>query len=252
MCQFFSGIVKKTSGKVLHLRDGIDRPNVGNRESHDEIIKVFKLLYSDDTKKWLRFEVLQNNGDNHNKDIKTWDIKIDSPTTPDWYMRNKTYYDEKIFDALKIAIKNLPRKVKRFDSNEESKLIKTLSTIFGDGGISEEDAVEKDELIAVDPAHVLMCVAKTEEAKRILCRFCGEGTTKKVVFNWTVDKNTLKDCKDGKYHPRALISIEYIQKAIKVIECISDHIALTIKYENPVRIENEHFEFVIAPRVESE
>jgi len=232
MCKFFSGILKK-DGKVLYQE---------NSNSHDSIVKHFKLDEKDDTKKWLRFEILQKDGDNDNHDLRTWRIKIDEPTTPDWYLRNKSFFDKKMRKALK---ENFVEPIMRFPIEQEAKLLKAFDRIFQIENVyTEEKAVKTDNLCAVDPAHVCLVKAKSERAKRFLARFANKGV-RIPGFSYAVSSKK-------KVIPKSLYSLDYFQNVIKIFACINDHFAITIGKDLPATIEDEDFSFLLAPRIECE
>jgi hypothetical protein len=244
MCNFFSGILKK-DGTVLYSI---------NHDSHDTLIQENNLKTSEDSRTWLRFEILPSDGEESNRKKKNWFIKIDEAETPDWYTRNKAMYDEILFKTLKKTFRGKDKmkaeaeknKVVRFDFNTESKLMKTLGKLFGEHeGISEEMAMEREDMIVVDPAHVCMARAKTEQARRILTRFADpEISHKAPTIDWEIN--------DKKYIARSGVSLDYMEKILAVIKCVQDHYFITAKCDSPVRLECDDFEFLVAPRIENE
>jgi len=240
MCNFYTGILKKT-GEVLSSLD---------TNSHDDLVRRFKLKEKDDTNRWLRFEINPKDDDEKNIAKANWILKIDEKTEPAWYLRNKTMYDKKMWNAWKQAVAKRPQPVNRFPIEYESKLLKAFSAIFQQhNGISEDKAVKMENFAIVDPAHVVMCVAKTEEAKRLLSRFFLT-TVNKPNFRYSVSKRTLKP--NEKYIAKSLYSMDYFINILKVLNCTTDHFAITIGRDQPATIEDEHFQFLLAPRIEAE
>lgn len=239
MCEFFSGILTKKE-KILYL-------NASN--SHDEIIKNYKLKEDEDTKTWLRFEITPID-DEHKKtkNKKYWELKIDEKTVPDWYLRNKEHYDSLMYNALWENISSI---IERFDIKHETKILKLFERIFRvENKASEEDIVKIDVPFCVDPAHVVLCKAKTERAKRVISRFIDP----EIKYKMPKIKSSIKkeDIKKSKYTPKSHYSIDYFINILKIISCMDDHFAITILKDHPSFLECEDFEFILAPRIESE
>jgi len=97
MCQFFSGILKK-DGKTLWDK---------NFDNHETLITKHKLTDSEDSKKWLRYEVTPIDNDIFNHDKKNWKIIIDENNISIWYERQKVFFDKKIMDSFKQCCKEL-------------------------------------------------------------------------------------------------------------------------------------------------
>ena len=239
MCNFFSGILKK-DGTILYSKTS---------DNHHAIMDDHKLKDEDDTKKWLRFEIRQEENDKKNKDLKTWEIQIDSPTTPDWYLRNKSKYDEKMFEALK---ERLDKIISRFDIKTETKVLTALDKIFSvatpEFAISEDTAMKSKYVAAADPAHVVMVIAKTEEAKRVLSRFA-TSDVRIPMIKFSINQKDVDEAKGKRYIPIGAYSLDYLQQSLKVLDCTDDNVEITVTYNNPCRLENNHFLFLLAPRI---
>ena len=240
MCEFFSAILQKDE-KVLYIDDC---------NSHDAIVKKYNLKDSDDTKKWLRFEITPiEEKYKKSKEEQFWKLKIDEKTTPDWYLRNKSHYDSLMYNTLWETTGNV---IERFDIEEETKLLKLLEKVFKiSNTVSEEKAVKEDRPYCIDPAHVVLCIAKTERAKRLISRFIIAKTDYKIPkLKRTIKKEDIK--KGNSYSPKSMYSLDYFISIVKLINCVSDHFAITVLNDQPAFIECFDFEFCLAPRIESE
>jgi hypothetical protein len=74
MCQFKSGIVTKKD--VLWLLDS---------ESHEDIIKEFKLNDKTQSPDFVRVEMLPIDGNIFNHDLGNWKLKVDQDFKPEWF-----------------------------------------------------------------------------------------------------------------------------------------------------------------------
>jgi hypothetical protein len=137
---------------------------------------------------------------------------------------------------------------KRFSSTKEQKIITALNKMFdnnGDETISEDEAVEKGVCV-IDCANCLMVGAKTEEAKRILAHYSHFEGEKKEMPSWDFIS------KDNKPSSSKL-SMEYMTKIMNffgVIGC--EAIRISCIHNHPIKIEDDNFAFVLAPRIEGD
>jgi len=160
------------------------------------------------------------------------------------------YIKKEEFDKLQTTLKSLekvkPLKCKRFGTSIEIGILKGLNRIFtgeGEDSISEEEAVEKGALV-IDPANVICCIGKTEESKRVLARFISSERelNKMPELKFEVEKEA-----HGKY------SMEYIQKMTEFFDTIgSDAVKITMGLNCPIKMEDNDFALILAPRLESE
>ena len=125
-----------------------------------------------------------------------------------------------------------------------AEIIKKLSDLFSIAAEtpSEEEFIKKDVCIT-DPANVCGVYGKTEEAKRMLCLFQEEKATCREIPKYEYD------CKEI---AKARFSMEYIKKIMAIIEIDTESVAITIGKDFPIKIENKHFCFILAPRVTEE
>jgi len=136
------------------------------------------------------------------------------------------------------------KQVKRFDIKTEAKLLTKISKILiaEDNPLSEEEAINKEVMAPMDPANVCMIIARTEEAKRVLSRFCTEGIKERIPeMDFTTDKIIT-----SKY------STDYLKRLIDIFQCMSETVKFSMSAEYPLMMENEHFKVMLAPRVEND
>lgn len=138
--------------------------------------------------------------------------------------------------------------MKRFSAELESKLLKKMAKMFteieAEEQMSEQAILELEEVFELDPASVYGIFAKTEEAKRFMVRYKNKHSTA---------KEPQLDFKEKKEAPICKYSIEYLEKFIAFFKCFDkfDPIQISIAYEYPMQMENEHFRITLAPRVDS-
>ena len=137
--------------------------------------------------------------------------------------------------------------VKRFEAGVEAKVLKSLAKLFRDyNNCTEADIFEmKKPVSCVDPYHVCMVTAKTDEAKRVLARF----VNKDNMPNYP----TLADNGEG----NSCYPIDYLTNIIAVINSmttkyVSDPVRFKLGTDTPAIISNPHFEFLLAPRIEED
>ena len=120
MCNFWSAIITK-NGDVLY--DNMT-------DSHEDIVQKYKLddsIIEVDKRDFVRIEILPPDGDVFNKELATWEFKIDELEAPKW-LKNRheksarkmfeKVYHERIFDSVKNAVIKLSRAIIRNSSVE--------------------------------------------------------------------------------------------------------------------------------------
>ena len=109
---------------------------------------------------------------------------------------------------------------------------------------TETDAVEMKNCIAVDPAHVVMCLAKTEKAKRVLSRFVDKNNAPKIPnFDFKLAKGQIA---------KSNYDTDYIGQIYNMLKLNADYLTFTVGHDLPAKMENDEFEFWLAPRIEDE
>ena len=81
MCQFFSGIITDKNKNAIYDLD---------KDSHEDLIE--KAGLKDDTSKpnFVRVELLPQDGNVFNHDLKNWKLKLDQDFKPDWFDLEKS------------------------------------------------------------------------------------------------------------------------------------------------------------------
>lgn len=153
---------------------------------------------------------------------------------------------EKIKEGA-IKVEEPKKKAKRFTPLVASGILRELDNIFSaEGGdtLDEDDAIKKDIAIT-DPANVLMVIGKSEEAKRLLCIFISpESDMRKMP-----DLSFISNDKPAS----SLFSFDYFYKIISVLNVSGcDSIRISVNNDHPIKLENKHFAFILAPRIEDE
>ena len=135
--------------------------------------------------------------------------------------------------------------IERFEAVTEVKLICALDKMFNPtNNTTETDAANMDNCIVVDPSHVILCIAKTEKAKRILSRFVDKNNVPKIPnFDFELEKGQIA---------KSLYSTDFLGQIYNVLKQNGNHLILTMGIDKPIKIENEEFEFWLAPRIEDE
>jgi len=137
------------------------------------------------------------------------------------------------------------KKVKRFDEKKYLKLIKLISNLFQiqTESVNEEWILENDVNV-IDPANVCLVQAKTEEAKSLLVLFKSfESDKKNPELDFKCEANTIQ---------KSRYSQEYMRKILEILNVVDDGVNFTLKADFPILVENKHFKFVLAPRIEQE
>lgn len=141
--------------------------------------------------------------------------------------------------------------VLRFDTTTEAKLLTKLNKILDAETmtITEEEAVKRDELFIMDLANVVMVIAKTEQAKRILSRYLTKDNVDPSYeipkLNYFIENGRKED--NNKLMCR--YSTEYLKKIIDFFSVLDESTQLNLKNEYPLTLENKHFEVILAPRI---
>ena len=140
---------------------------------------------------------------------------------------------------------------KKFDILMEAKMLKSISKILEAPGLSitEEQALSLDLVAVPDRTMVTVIKAKTEEAKRFLSRFIE--LEQQIPPIDQLDWNCKGDKEIKSQYP-----IEYMDKYLNFFKCMvnkygdEDGVTLKILPDYPMSMENQHFQVIIAPRVE--
>lgn len=141
------------------------------------------------------------------------------------------------------------KECKVFEINQESKVLKALKKFFKEekNPLSEDQAVERNDLFLTDAANVCLIEAKSEEAKRCLSRFLSSD------FKQDREMPSLNYSSiEGKGNIECKYSVEYLKGIINLFDACSKGFGLSIKinFEYPATFEDEHFKVILAPKVD--
>ena len=134
--------------------------------------------------------------------------------------------------------------MKRFKAKIEAKLIVKINKLLVQENepLTEEEAILKNEVARMDPANVCMIIGLTEEAKRVMSRFCSDNTKERIpTMDFTTDKIIT-----SKY------STEYLKRLIDIFECMYESVQFSMSNEYPLLMENKHFKAMLAPRISND
>jgi hypothetical protein len=183
-------------------------------------------------------------------------------------INNIEYYSkeryEKDLNEIKDKLNSLltkteKKKALRFEEKQYIRLVKLLSGIFQIEGESiTEDWAMENEFYAVDPANVCMAIPKTEEAKRILAIFRAFEPERNSYpnmdyipeYKFFPDKEPKEQIKIKEQ--KVKLSQEYLRKILEILNVTDDAVELTVKKDYPITVENMHFKFILAPRIEND
>lgn len=150
--------------------------------------------------------------------------------------------------------KSEKREFEGFTFKEYKHYLMKLEKLFNftDQAISSETALSCEKLSVLDPANVLMVIAKTDRAKDILKNFIWkeEFDEEKNVKNATMKldfKSTKEELIQSKY------SNEYLVKMLDFFNFDKqDGVKLCSGSDYPLKIFNNDWEMVLAPRVDND
>lgn len=139
----------------------------------------------------------------------------------------------------------------------EMELIKKLNKIlnYATDKYSEQETANKEVVAVMDGANVCMVIAKTQQSKQVLRHF--------VDKNVVDQKVPTLDYTNCTHESKCKFSIDYIEKFIEVFNVFDkakfvgkgneiDSVEISVKFEYPSIWENEHFKFILAPRINND
>jgi len=138
--------------------------------------------------------------------------------------------------------------MKRFDINMEYGLIKILRDMLPEPDetslVSESRAAAMKKCIVMCPSNIMMVVAKSEEAKRVLSRFLDKRQLghKYPDLNY---KSIIGEVIKSKYN------LEFLKDIWNLFDQMDIGMEIQINGEYPATFSNEHFEVILAPRVDN-
>jgi len=126
----------------------------------------------------------------------------------------------------------------------ECDIVKHLSKKLGpaDNPMSWNNSKSKKQIAVMDPANIILVIAKTDHAKLMLCRF--------VEYDWSPKKIPSLD-----YHAKeescSMFSTSYVLWAVEFFKLLGDSVTVKVRYDYPLTLESEDFVIVLAPRIEN-
>ena len=133
--------------------------------------------------------------------------------------------------------------VKRFSSGYDATLTRLFNNLFTSPEKSmNEDLANSKGVIICDPATILMCIGKSEEGKRFLAKYKDFEDPKKETLE-KLDYTGKSEVNCSRFNP------EYLKKILEILEYISQEVKIHLLKDYPIKLENEHFAFVLAPRI---
>ena len=134
--------------------------------------------------------------------------------------------------------------MERFNQKVEINLLKALAKFrtYADNNITEEEAINKNDLCFIDHANICLIQANSEQAKRILYKFVNKDNNLKTP---ELDYTDLKIGLGSNYNVYYFKSIIELFKASGV-----EHINILSKKDFPITFENKHFKVILAPEID--
>jgi len=130
----------------------------------------------------------------------------------------------------------------RFNLNQETKILKHLSKKFeyASEPITEEVALSEEFLI-ISSCHVIGIEPLSEQAKRLLSRFCEKESRHKVPsMDYSLNRTE---------SPTGLYSPDYMLWIMGFMALTSPSVQLMIKSDYPATVtDGTHFKILLAPR----
>ena len=140
----------------------------------------------------------------------------------------------------------------RFDEKTEKKLTRLITKMMPTmNQITEEEAIKKDKLIAIDLSRITAITAKTEEAKRLIAQFVDKDEFVRVGD--IVDKldYSIKGIEPENKCKYPMKDMAIILQFFYAMDQNDNGITIKMKNDYPITIENKHFTSITAPRVEA-
>lgn len=143
-------------------------------------------------------------------------------------------------------------KYEAYDTKDETKIATALKKSLKElNEVSPEDRAYVDVKV-VDPARVMLFIAKTQKMRRVLARFVEKlgSEPKEPAVNFVQMSGT----PDPLFPARSLYSIELLHKVLAVFDAIPDDTAVEIKmgHDCPMALESDALRVWVAPRIEND
>lgn len=142
--------------------------------------------------------------------------------------------------------------IEKFELKTELKILKALNSILtipDDSLINtkSEHDILKSEVIVMNVENTILIVGKSDKAKLLLARFCDIDKIK-------IDKKPDLIFKTKK-EIHGLYALDYLNLAFKLFKATDtnrESVLLNMGSDYPLMVSNEHFDFILAPRVEND
>lgn len=113
-----------------------------------------------------------------------------------------------------------------------------------------EDINKEKDLCVMDPANVAMVIAKTQQAKIILCNFIDKDDYKEEPERFHKQPPlTLEILEEEAKIALSKYSTEYLKHIINLFTALTDSISLALKHDHPLMAESSDFIVILAPRI---
>jgi hypothetical protein len=154
--------------------------------------------------------------------------------------------------VLKESLKEKTVECERYKTQDEAKLHKALRKFLNEDTqcISEQEALNRDVVAVMDPANVLMVIAKSDRAKMVLRRY--------IYFEDKEVKPPELKYDDVTDEPISKYSVEYLHHIINFLSTydkISDDVGsvkIKVKNDYPVTWLNDEWEIILSPRIDND
>lgn len=136
--------------------------------------------------------------------------------------------------------------MKQFNEKQIKKLKIIFKKYFDEtlNGFSEEELIKQEEVYLIESSNVLLIQAVSEEAKRFFRNYLDKD--EKREFNLNLDYY-------GKQEIGCPVTFEYFELAVKIFKIFEqDRFKIFCYKDYPIKLESEHFNIIIAPRVEGD
>ena len=134
--------------------------------------------------------------------------------------------------------------MKQFDEKQTKKLKTIFKKYFYEtqNGYSEEELLKRERVYLIDTSNVLLIEAVSEEAKRFFRNYLDREEKRDLNLDYS-----------GKEEIGCVVTFEYFELAVKIFKAVSEERFKIFAYKDyPIKLESEHFDIVIAPRVETD
>ncbi len=137
------------------------------------------------------------------------------------------------------------------DIKTKTKVLKALNKILSDKNepVLFEDIDKERDLCVMDIPGFFMVIAKTEQAKILLCNFIDRNEYKEDPKRFhTVPPLTLDILNNDKKIALSKYTTEYLKLVVDLFASLTEAVTLGFKYQYPLVVESNDFKVILAPR----